>query len=108
MKPLDLPVRARYIGGSEGVTSARAKERLLEALRSAVYEEVVGHHRLGPVQPELAEEVKRTLERSRVLLRVLARAQLDVGDARVAVDRTAYMVIADSSAQAHGACAHSG
>ena len=76
---------------------ALALEQFGEVAAASIDERVVGHDRLGRIETEFGEEAQGTLERPRVRVGVLARVQLDVGDATVVVDDAVQMVVADTT-----------
>ena len=79
------------------MSGAGGGKQLLEAAAAEVDEGVVGHHRLGRVEAELGEETQPALECAGVRLGILARMQLDVGEATVVVDEAVQIVVAEAA-----------
>jgi len=94
----DLAVPARRVGRDPDVLGSDRGEQPLEAAGVGVDEGVVGHHRFGRFEPEFGQLRECPLERVCVGVGVLARVQLDVGEAGVVVDDAVQVVVADLAA----------
>jgi hypothetical protein len=95
MKRSTFPFQRGVYGGVVMWRGAHRSQDDLEALAARVYERVVGHHRLGRLESELGESRERTFEHAGGGLGVLARMELDVGEARVVVDDAMQVLDAD-------------